>query len=120
MQKEERKEYHRLWRLNNKDKLQVYKERHTPSLSDKNKRDLALLRAIVLEKLGGKCLVCGWDDYRALQIDHINGGGSAERKKYGSSIPFLLKVLNDPNFIDTYQLLCANHNWVKRYENKEI
>ena len=35
-------------------------------------------RINVVERLGNKCIVCGYSDPRALQIDHINGGGGKE------------------------------------------
>src|SRR6266446_5698640 len=33
------------------------------------------IRREVIEHLGGKCVHCGFSDYRALQVDHINGDG---------------------------------------------
>ena len=79
------------------------------------------LRSKLIEKLGGKCIVCGWDDHRALQIDHINGGGRADREAIGRGHghSYLLHVFNDPNIFEKYQLLCCNHNWIKVIENKE-
>ena len=78
------------------------------------------LRNEVLDKLGGKCVKCGFADRRALQIDHVNGNGLADRKLYtngGSSWSFLKAVLRDKE--GKYQLLCANCNWIKKSENKE-
>lgn len=77
-------------------------------------------RNAVLEALGGKCVICGFSDKRALQIDHINGGGSKERKKMSFGMQFHRYVLS--SFIkgeNKYQLLCANCNWIKRVENNE-
>lgn len=81
---------------------------------------LRKLRQSVLEALGGKCQKCGFEDKRALQIDHINGGGSKERKEKGFGGNFHKHVLK--SFManeQKYQLLCANCNWIKRFENKE-
>ena len=39
-----------------------------------------------------KCLKCGFSDRRALQIDHINGGGIKERR-IGNTRQFHHKVL---------------------------
>jgi len=71
-----------------------------------------------LEVLGGKCVVCGLDDWRVLQIDHINAGGFKDKKMitqgyWKQVIESFLKKENK------YQLLCANCNWIKRFENKE-
>lgn len=71
--------------------------------------------------LGGICLKCGFSDSRALQIDHINGGGYTERKLYPTNpkkyYSDILKSIN--NNEGKYQLLCANCNWIKRFENNE-
>ena len=86
---------------------------------DYQKGFLQRLRRTVLQVLGDKCKICGFSDYRALQIDHIKGGGSKERKEKGFSSQFHRHVLN--NFLNgenKYQLLCANCNWIKRFENK--
>ena len=78
------------------------------------------LRKSVIDALGGRCVRCGFADIRALQIDHINGGGSKERKELGFGGNFHKNVLR--SFLaneNKYQLLCANCNWIKRCENKE-
>ena len=82
-----------------------------------NKRN----RRSVIDLLGGKCVRCSFNDWRALQIDHINGKGHEERKVRDFKGQFHNHVkksfLNNEN---KYQLLCANCNWIKRYENKEV
>lgn len=61
---------------------------------------------------------CGFSDSRALQFDHIHGNGAENRRKRRMSSSTLyrhiLKVKGDG-----FQLLCANCNWIKRYENHE-
>lgn len=74
-------------------------------------------RLAVLEEMGGKCVRCGFDDDRALQIDHVKGGGTAEHQLMGTTAAFYSKVLANP---DDYQLLCANCNWIKKVENNEV
>ncbi len=80
------------------------------------------LRSSVVTAMGAKCVRCGFSDLRALQIDHIDGGGNAERRKLKCSPKtYLDNVLQ--SFMKTenrYQLLCANCNWIKRSENNEI
>lgn len=79
----------------------------------------ASIRAKVIALLGGKCSRCPFSDSRALQVDHINGGGAKERRTPGTrgSNGVTLKILS--GHTDGYQLLCANCNWVKRIENRE-
>jgi hypothetical protein len=73
------------------------------------------MRRKVVHALGGRCCRCGFKDWRALQIDHRNGGGNRELARL-SRHAFHMKVLADPT---PYQLLCANCNWIKRYEEAE-
>jgi len=60
-------------------------------------------------------------DKRCLQIDHVNGGGSQERKSSKlTGFRFYKKVLKAiKTGSKDYQLLCAYCNWLKRYENNE-
>lgn len=72
------------------------------------------LRRLALVHLGNCCCRCGFEDKRALQIDHVKGGGDllTEKGRY-------LKVLaTEPGAI--FQCLCANCNWIKRHENAAI
>lgn len=99
--------------LNNKYiKKQINQKKYNKHYS-RNKR------MEVVKKLGSVCVKCGFSDIRALQIDHINGGGSKERKNNSNSGSYYYKILNNKNLFKEYQLLCANCNWIKRYENKE-
>jgi len=74
-------------------------------------------RTEVVEKMGGKCVNCGYDNNKALQVDHINGGGGKERKIYGWKYWKMLNNLADTN---EYQLLCANCHAIKSYHEKYI
>ncbi len=69
--------------------------------------------------LGNKCSRCGFLDSRALQIDHIKGGGSKEADREGWAYWKYLAKLPEVDLKDRYQILCANCNWIKRHENKE-
>jgi hypothetical protein len=61
------------------------------------------------------CAECGYDDERALQIDHLAGGGKQHRKNMSTNT-FYLYVLAHP---EEFQLLCANCNQIKRIEMAE-
>ena len=77
-------------------------------------------RAAALAKLGNKCCRCGFDDVRALQIDHKNGGGGYEIHIAFNDSPriFYKAVIADGE--NKYQLLCANCNQIKRIEGREV
>ena len=83
---------------------------------DTTKASIKKWRDKVIEHFGGRCIKCGFMDKRALQIDHINGGGKSDRD--GKITGFYKKVLKDKS--GKYQLLCANCNLIKRIENREF
>lgn len=77
---------------------------------------VTIVRLKALEVLGNVCVRCGFDDVRALQIDHVNGGGSQERLKEDNRRMYVRIAGGDT---EGYQVLCANCNWIKRSENNE-
>ncbi len=141
---EKRKEAQRKYRERNREKLNEWDReyRKSPKGVEKQKRRYAALksdserwkaklemdranarkyrdrkRAEIISMLGGRCVVCGFSDFRALQIDHVNGGGSQERKAVSSMSSYYDNVLKSGGI--GYQLLCANCNQIKRYESGE-
>ena len=68
--------------------------------------------------LGRECERCGFDDERALQIDHIMGDGSKDRiSNHGGTATYYKHVIESGGV--GYQILCANCNSIKRVENEE-
>lgn len=59
-----------------------------------------------------KCACCNEEEYVFLQLDHINGGGTNERIKYGAGVG-LFCWLRKKKFPKGYQILCANCNYAK-------
>lgn len=132
----QRKEYMRIYRKNNLKKfalsqkkyikrnssnpaflkkLKVKSQQNKQQSRDCNRR----LREASLNILGNKCVKCGFSDARALQVDHINGGGSLDREIKGGN--YFKRVINSVIAKENkYQLLCANCNWIKRFENNEV
>lgn len=74
------------------------------------------VRDEVVQKLGGKC-PCGFADPRALQIDHIHGGGNDDRRKFGGRWRLFYEYVADNPA--KFQILCSNCNAIKRIENSE-
>jgi hypothetical protein len=72
----------------------------------------------ILDLLGNKCVRCGETDWRCLQIDHINGGGTKDFA-HGANARYCKIIREIKAGLNKYQLLCANCNWKKRYENHE-
>lgn len=78
-------------------------------------KDTERIRENVRNQYGRKCAKCGFDNVRALQIDHIKGGGLEEKRRIGT-IGIYRRALRFPL---EYQLLCANCNILKLYNEKE-
>lgn len=86
-------------------RLKVNEQRHSRAKA---------LRLRIIRHLGGKCRWCKFDDWRALQVDHVVGGGIKERSAL-TATAYAKKILASlPG--EVYQLLCANCNQIKRYE----
>ena len=109
-QKKNRFEHVKQWKRDHKESVAL-----TARKSRYKKRDE------VFALLGNKCARCGFLDTRALQIDHINGGGKRERRKLGQygELLKIIKYLKETDENAEYQLLCANCNIIKRIENNE-
>lgn len=64
-------------------------------------------RLNILKKVGRgsiKCVNCGCDDYRIIEINHINGGGTKEKNR--TNRQFFRDILNNHRTIDDLNLLC--------------
>ena len=108
---EERKEYMRKYAEEHRDELATYKQ-----VAGKVARDAEHEK--VFDLLGSVCVRCGFSDKRALNVDHINGGGHQHRLAVGSS-SYWRVILTDPEAHTKYQILCSNCNQIKRIENHE-
>lgn len=126
------KDIRRLRYLDRKDEYLEYKSKysqeHKDEIYESNRDYYERKRLQLCELLGGvvcsnvKCLVDGGcRDSRCLQIDHKDGDGYNERKKFkgvNSMIQYYLKHPEEAR--EKLQVLCANCNWIKRHENKEV
>lgn len=63
-----------------------------------------------MEHYGGKCVLCGEADPRLLTIDHVEGGGTKERREKSRNIAHLLYKLGYPA---GYRVLCQHCNWLE-------
>ena len=110
----------------NIEKKKKYNAEYEDKTKDKRLKALrdarAMAKSEAFSAMGGKCAVCGFDDYRALQVDHVNSDGAIMRKagEFPGSTKFYRVVrASVENGEGVYQLLCCNHNWIKRHEMME-
>ena len=104
------KEQKRRYYLRSRDRLRAVR-------NARNRARSGALREKVHEKLGSVCVRCGFTDWRALQVEHINGNGRCDRARFTNREQFLREVLL---YSQGYQLMCANCNWIKRHEQCEF
>lgn len=82
------------------------------------RNDRLSTRLELVDYLGSRCVKCGFSDIRALCIDHISGGGTRDRLTRGANYyRYYLEHLEEAK--DKLQVLCANCDRIKKYENKE-
>lgn len=123
-------EYLKKWRESNPDKVKKYakeyRRRHVDELRKKacewHKKWRERIKPDILTHYSnGKlaCVKCGFDDIRALSIDHINGGGNKHRRGLPRASFSLYRWLKTNNYPEGYQTLCMNCQWIKRQENGE-
>jgi len=115
----------------NADKCVYHKKRYSENTL-KIKKKTAERRAEVKEQVlshygrGGKaeCVLCGFNDIRALCLDHIADNGGDDRraamgKNLGGSGSRFYFFVRKNNFPTGYQTLCSNHNLIKEIERKK-
>ena len=94
--------------------MREYRRRNVEAARTSGRKSRDKLRADVLALLGGVCIACGFSDPRALQVDHIAGGGEKERRRIGNTGVYV-KIRQQGT--EGYQLLCANCNMIKGGSN---
>ena len=102
--------------LRNKEKHVEYRKKYQEMNSEKLNKYRTKYRLEAMSILGKICVKCGFNDLRALSIDHINGGGDKDRREVDKQI---YRWLRKNNYPEGYQTLCMNCQFIKRAENKE-
>ena len=96
----------REWRKNNRERFR-----------ESTRRRRRYYKEMTLQHYGNgelKCTLCGETRLPALSIDHINGGGTKERKRTGLIGYTFYKWLRDNNFPEGYRTLCMNCQFVEK------
>lgn len=102
-------------------------QRYKPKMQATFKQYYKRKRKFLIDLLGGKCsnpkcaVAGGMADVRCLQLDHIDGGGSKEKRSFGGALQMILHYADHPDEArQKLQVLCANCNWIKRHDNREV
>jgi len=90
-------------RANNPDRYKKY-----------NKAHIRRQRARIIEHLRRICVVCRFDDKRAIEIDHIYGDGKIGRNRIQGNQFMAARRRGEHD--GQLQVLCANHHSIKTKE----
>jgi hypothetical protein len=69
----------------------------------------------VIARLGNHCQRCGCRDAELLQVDHVDGDGSVERKAKGGQQAIYRRIMKGDG---NYRCLCAGCNCRLRHKSK--
>lgn len=107
--------YHRKYRAGDKYRAWFadYNEKNGVRRRDQGKTRRVKQRAELFEHYGDSCQCCGESVAVFLAIDHINGGGTKERREFGRASGQLYYWLRKNNWPAGFQTLCHNCNWAK-------
>lgn len=86
----------------------------------KNREYKLKCRENALRVLGAKCNICGNNDIRVLQIDHMKNNGSYERRFSRTTMYRKITSMNLSELKSEYQVLCANCHAIKTYHNSQF
>ncbi len=110
-----RKQKYYLSRKKILEKQKLYYNKNKQHILEKNKNWHRSNRekAIDMISRGTKqCKICGYDDIRFLQIDHINPKTKNSRSDAGKN---LVRYILKTNNMNMFQVLCGNCNWIKHH-----
>lgn len=100
-----------------------HQENREEILRKKREKKWASKEEVLTHYGNGKyaCVKCGFNNKYTLTLDHMEGGGNAERKRLKSQggVSFY-RWLKKNNYPLGYQTLCMNCQWIKRMENHEL
>ena len=110
-------EYRRSYRVKNRDRLNEHAreyrvDRHQEDTEYRVKKWYSD-RIKCIKYYGGCCAVCGESRVEFLVIDHINNDGNTDRAGRGDKV---CRRLIKNKFPPGFQVLCWNHNHLKRLE----
>jgi hypothetical protein len=124
---EKRRLYRRVHREETRSKQREYKKTHRDSVNKWNRGYVSRLRQKIFSLLGNKCsnpgclVPGGCEDSDCLQIDHVNGNGTKEIRKFRHADKYYRHILQKIEAgSKDYQLLCVNCNWKKEAKRKEV
>ena len=79
-------------------------------------------REFAISLLGDSCFACGFDDLRALHIDHLTPvlrQSRPDTKHKDSAAEIIAVHKSGEDVKNHFQLLCANCHWIRTYHEEK-
>lgn len=96
--------------------MRKYRAENPTKYAQQSREAKHRLRQRLFDVYGTKCVRCGFDDVRALTLDHVNNNGAAERAQLGERGVYRRALL--PECRADYRMLCMNCQFITRHETK--
>ena len=117
-----KRKYERDWYEKHKEDIRKQKRenmrryrRENPEIHrERSRKATRHLKEKVFNMYGHVCQCCGFEDIRALTLDHVNNNGAEERKALGERGPYRRALTSYKP--DEYRILCMNCQFIKRVE----
>lgn len=111
--------WHEANKASHRERQRVKRDKNGPQMRQSSRDYSSRKRIEALALFDSKCKRCGFDDPRALEIDHINGDGHLDSAQGYARWIKMLK-LNTEHGIDwlreRFQVLCSNCHRIKSHE----
>lgn len=101
-----RREWARLWARNNYQRRKQTLLKNGRACKDR-------LYDLFFDHYGYQCTCCGESRRDFLTIEHLNGGGSAHRKRSPGGADRIIREIRDAGWPKEYTTLCMNCNFAK-------
>ncbi len=97
-----------------------YKKRLLNRINNRIRRKDVRLK--LLHILGGPfCIICGFDNTKALHFGHIHDDGSIDLKRFKNKYEMYKYYVDNPEEArKTLQVVCATHNQLQEYERRKL
>jgi hypothetical protein len=102
-------------RAKKRDAMKLWRQKNPEKSKEQSRNAKKNLKDKVFAAYGCKCTICGFNDLRALTLDHVKNNGSEERKIYGERGVYNRSLILENKH--EYQILCMNCQFIKRVES---
>ena len=99
-------------RKTKRDNMRRYREDNPEKYREQSRRAKRKIREKIFVVYGKQCVRCGFEDIRALTLDHILNNGAIERKELGERGVYRRAV--EKHRPEEYQILCMNCQFIKQ------